>query len=251
MKKLIYLSLLGFIALMLQSCSINSDITYHKDAASSTLMDMDFREMITMMKSQGGEEAQKGMGEMDKLPKDWTTLYDLQKKEGKKVSDHPDSIRLMKKMFIKGNFVVNELTGMSMKFDRFTKADYMDLAAMSKKEGEKMPMGNNNLNDWDGKKLVIDTDKLSLKDFEKLMAGEQGEGEEKMDPEQMKAMMTMMMKKFTINLKFENDIKSITGKHDWIKQIDKRTVQINYDTSNLDESKKLTNKDKQIVIITE
>ena len=152
---------------------------------------------------------------------------------------------------MKGNFLVNELTGMSMKLDHFTKADYLALAAMSKDSGEKFPMANNNFNEWDGKKLVIDTDKLSFKELEKEMAEQGGEGEEQMDPEQMKAMLSMMMKKFTINMKFENNIKSINGKHDWVKQIDNRTIQINYDTTNLDESKKLTNKDKQIVVITE
>ena len=249
MKKLFFTAFLAITAFMLQSCSVTSDITYHKDAASTVLMDMDFKELLTLAKAQGSADTEE-LEKIEKLPKEWTSFYDMEKNEGNELPTHPDSIRIMKKMFMKGNYIVNELSGMSIKFDHFTKADYHALTAMKEKE-EKLPLEVDNFNDWDGKKLIIDTDKLSLKDMEKSMAQGESEDGEQPDPEQMKAMMSMMMKKFTINMKFENDIKIITGKHDWIKQTDKRTIQIEFDTTNLDESKKFTNKDRQIVVVTE
>ena len=42
----------------------------------------------------------------DKYPKDWKSLYDLKKEEGK-VTTNPDSIRILKKIFFRGNFNPN------------------------------------------------------------------------------------------------------------------------------------------------
>lgn len=44
---------------------------------------------------------QKEFGEMDKLPTVWTSMYDLAKKEGKLKTENPDSVRIMKKIFMK------------------------------------------------------------------------------------------------------------------------------------------------------
>ena len=54
------------------------------------------------------------------------------------------------------------------------------------------------------------------------------------------------------NLKFQKPIISIVGKHDFVKQIDKKTIQITVRSNDLfDGSKNLVNKDKQITITTE
>ena len=65
-----------------------------------------------------------------------------------------------------------------------------------------------------------------------------------------------MMKMFNMNLtstmKFQRPIKSIVGKHDFVKQIDNKTIQINVRTNDLlVNGKALTNKDKKIIITTE
>ena len=65
-----------------------------------------------------------------------------------------------------------------------------------------------------------------------------------------------MMKMFNINLnstlKFQKPIKSIVGKHDFVKQIDSKTIQINVRTNDLlDNGKALTYKDKRIIVTTE
>ena len=65
-----------------------------------------------------------------------------------------------------------------------------------------------------------------------------------------------MMKMFPVNfsstIKFQKPIKSIVGKHDHIKQIDKKTIQINLRSNDLmDEKTALKNKDQKIIITTE
>ena len=50
----------------------------------------------------------------DKYPKDWKSLYDLKKEEGK-VTTNQDSIRLIKKIFFKGNFSQGTFFGFSVK----------------------------------------------------------------------------------------------------------------------------------------
>jgi hypothetical protein len=65
-----------------------------------------------------------------------------------------------------------------------------------------------------------------------------------------------MMKMFPVNfsntIKFQKPIKSIVGKHDFVKQIDKKTIQINVRSDELlDDKKKLTDKDQKIIITTE
>ena len=62
----------------------------------------------------------------------------------------------------------------------------------------------------------------------------------------------MMNMKFTNQIKFETKIKSITGKHDWIKQIDDYTIDMSFSFEDLfDDSIKLQNADPKIEIITE
>ena len=248
MKKTL-LALCCIILMMMQSCSVNTDVTLHKDTTSSLLLNAEFKELMDMVKQQGGADGK--MEGLDKLPKEWTSLYDMELKEGKKVKN-PDSIRLMKKMFVKGNYLINDITGMSVRMDRFTKADYKTIENLEKNSTEaKLPVNNKFAVSWDGKKIVLNTKDVSMKGMDDLVANGSSEDGEEMDPEQTSQMMKMMLKKMVTNLKFESDIKSITGKHDWIKQIDKRTVRIEYDINNLDQSTKLTNNDPQIVIVTE
>ena len=70
--------------------------------------------------------------------------------------------------------------------------------------------------------------------------------------EGMLGMMKMINMNFTSTLKFQKPIISIVGKHDFVKQIDKKTIQITVRSNDLfDGSKNLVNKDKQITITTE
>ena len=198
----------------------------------------------------------KKLEDLEKLPKVWTSLYDMQLKDGVQVKN-PDSIRIMKKMFLKSNFVDGEVAGMSMKLDHFTKSDYeiFEKAPSDKK----MPVNTNNYKDWDGKKLIINTKDFNLSNLEKLMEDAPEEEdinltkeEIKEKAEQTKMMMKMMNMKITSILKFENKIKSVTGKHDWVQQVDDHTLKITFNSADLvDDDKKLLNKDEKIIIVTQ
>lgn len=255
MKK--YFLFLGIALLTtLQSCSMYSETVFHKEPASSTQIDIDFKEAMQFVKSMMPDSIKDGqkMQEMDKLPKVWTNFYDMQLKDGKKVKN-PDSVKIMKKMFVKSNFQDGEIAGISMKLDRFTKADF-DFLDKSPKN-EKLPVNTSSIKDWNGKTLTIDTKSFSLDNLEKLMNETSGDKklskeEQKEQAEQMKSMMQMMDMKITNVMKFENKIKSVTGKHDWVQQVDDHTIKITYSSADLvDEKKKLKNKDEKITIVTE
>ena len=83
--------------------------------------------------------------------------------------------------------------------------------------------------------------------------GEKPTGEDKAkDKEAMKNMLKMFKMTFTNTIKFDQKIKSIQGKHDWITQKDDRTLLLTLNLSELsDDVKKLKNQDSKITIITE
>lgn len=82
------------LLIILQSCSINTETTYYKDAATSMksniLMDKNVMGMMSMM----GSDPKK-LSELDKLPTDWTSLYTVQKHG--KVTLNEDSAKVLKK----------------------------------------------------------------------------------------------------------------------------------------------------------
>jgi hypothetical protein len=232
---------------MLQSCSVNSEIVYHKDAASTSVTDIDTREFMSEMMAMTPDSLkQKEFGEMDRLPTTWTSMYDLAKKEGKLKTENPDSIRIMKKIFMKSTKEDNTLAEFSFKMEHFAPEDYQALKNFTKTE--KIPLDQNIYNNWDGKTLTIDTENFNLKSIEEAIRSKSS----KEETEKMAGMMIMFFKKIGTTLKFENHIKSMTGKHDWIKQIDDHSIRIEYDLKAIyDKDKKLKNADKKIIIVTE
>jgi len=232
---------------MLQSCSVNSEIVYHKDAASTSVTDIDTKEfMAEMMAMTPDSLKQKEFGEVDKLPTTWTSMYDLAKKEGKLKTENPDSIKIMKKIFMKSTKENNTLAGVSFKMDHFSPEDYLILKNFTKTE--KLPLDQNIYNNWDGKTLTINTDNFNLKSIEEAIRSKSS----KEETEKMAGMMMMFFKKIGTTLKFENPIKSMTGKHDWVKQIDDHSIRIEYDLKSIyDKDSKLKNEDKKIIIVTE
>jgi len=245
MKKTIVLFLISLF--MLQSCSVNSEIVYHKDSASTSVMDIDTREFMTEMMAMTPDSLkQKEFGEMDRLPTTWTSMYDVAKKEGKLKTENPDSIRIMKKIFMKSTKEDNKLAGFSFKMDHFSPEDYLVLKSFTKTE--KIPMDQNIYNNWDGKTLKIDTENFNLKSIEEAIQSKSS----KEEAEKIAGMMIMFFKKIGTTLKFENPIQSITGKHDWVKQIDDHSIRIEYDLKAIyDKDSKLKNADKKITIVTE
>lgn len=246
MNKILFL--LSAALFVFQSCAMNSEIVYHKDAASTSVTDIDMKQFMAEMKAMTPDsmKQQKEFGEMDKLPTVWTNFLDLQKKNGKKQTTDPDSLRIMKKIFMKMNKENNEPAGISLKMERFTQADYLMLSNYNKKE--KLPLDQNIFNDWDGKTLTINTENFNLKNIEETLRSKTS----KEEAEKVQGMITMFFKSIGTTLKFENKIKSVTGKHDWVKQTDNYTVKIDYNLKTMyDSEAKLKNADKKIIIITE
>jgi len=245
MKKTIILFLISLF--MLQSCSVNSEIVYHKDAASTSVTNIDTREFMSEMMAMTPDSLkQKEFGEMDKLPTTWTSMYDLAKKEGKLKTENPDSIRIMKKIFMKSTKEDNKLAGFSFKMEHFTPEDYLALKSFTKTE--KIPLDQNVYNNWDGKTLTIDTENFNLKSIEESIRSKTS----KEEAEKMAGMMVMFFKNVGTTLKFEKPIQSISGKHDWVKQIDNHSIRIEYDLKAIyDQDSKLKNADKKIIIVTE
>lgn len=136
--------------------------------------------------------------------------------------------------------------GFSFKLDHITPNDYEIVKNFNK--DEKLPFDQNIFNNWDGKTLTINTDFFNAKNIEEILRS-QGSKEE---TEKMEGMMMMFLKNIGTTLKFETKIKSITGKHDWLKQVDDYSVRIEYDLKAMnDKDSKLNNTDKKIIIATE
>lgn len=240
----------AILLFMLQSCSIHTETVLHKNAESTSEMNIDFREMMGFMKGMIPDSAdtKSELSELNKLPKEWTSLYDFEKKERKKVTTDPDSVRLMKKMFLKANLENGELVGISVKQDHFSAKDYAFVARGGSKN--QMPINNKIFQSWDGKTLTIDTKNFNDEAYKKL--GDSGSGDDSAAEGEDDMMAQMMKMDITNVIKFETKIKSITGLHDWVEKVDDRTIKITYSSDQLaDKNLKLKNKDPQIVIVTE
>lgn len=214
------------------------------------ITDIDTREFMAEMQAMTPDSLQQDekFKDMDKFPTIWTSMYDMLKKEGKLKTENQDTIKILKKFFLKS---VKEdhspvPIGYSFKMDHITPNDYELIKNFNK--DEKLPFDQNLLNTWDGKTLTINTDFFNVKNVEEVL---QSKGS-KEETQQVEGMMMMFFKNIGTTLKFENKIKSITGKHDWLKQVDDYSVRIVYDLKALyDKDPKFKNADKKIIIVTE
>lgn len=260
MKK-IHLWIFALIAIVLQSCSVNTETTYYKDSATSMqsniLMD---KSMLGMMNMMNGTDS-KNLPELKNLSTEWKSLYDIQK-DGL-ITLNKDSVKVLRKMFMKLNKENGEILGVSLKYDKLMPQEVVALFSQSK-QMRNIPLQN--FAKWDGKSLTIDTEKFNSGEMfsqieKKVEEKDSAKPKSKTDSieaygKQMATGMLGMMRMFNMNftntLKFQKPIKSIEGKHDFVKQIDSKTIQINVRTNDLlDSDKKLKNKDKKIVITTE
>ncbi|MGC5744784.1 hypothetical protein [Chryseobacterium sp. NFX27] len=244
--------------MIFQSCSINTETTYYKDAATSMqsniLMDKSVMGMMSLM----GTDSKK-LSDLDKLPTDWTSLYKVQKHG--KVTLNEDSAKVLKKVYMKVDKDKNEIVGLSLKYDKLMPAEITQLLA-SDKRLKKIPLQD--IAVWDGKSLIINTKKFNSDGILKML--EEKASEEKTVPKTksdsievygkqmasgMAGMLRMFNLTFTNTLKFQKPIKSIEGKHDFVKQVDNKTVEIIVRSNDLVDGKNLVNKDKKVVITTE
>ncbi|MGZ5188712.1 MAG: hypothetical protein ACXWB5_04670 [Kaistella sp.] len=247
---------------LLLSCSVNTETTYYKDAATSMeshiLADKSMLGMLSMMNT---ESPVKKVPQLSNLSTEWKSLYDIQK-DGK-ITLNRDSAKVLQKMFMKLNKEQGEIFGVSLKYDKLLPGEVAMLLSQSK-QLKRIPLQN--VAQWDGKQLIIDTEKFNSTEFlneigKNNPSGDNSKPKTKSDSlevygKQMAKGMVGMIKMFNMNftstMKFQKPIKSITGKHDFVKQIDPKTIQINVRSNDLlDEGKSLTNKDKKIIIVTE
>lgn len=253
--------LIPLLAIILQTCAVDSVTTYHQDKTTSILMNVDMKELLGMAKNMGGDSANSDnkLKNFELFPKNWKNLYDVmqedvQKKGGEMTKDE-DSIRLIKKMFVKSNFENDEMTGISFRMDKLTPEEVKNFSKNSKKSNFISATSSDNTI-WDGKTLTLDTEYFNPQTFsetlKKEMALEAKTDSAKAESESAIAMMKMFNTKFNNKIKFESKIKSIQGKHDWVKKIDDYTIDMSFSFEQLfDESLKLNDKDKKVIIITE
>lgn len=246
MKKIFFLLLISLF--ILQSCNVSSEILYHNDATSTSVTDIDMRRFLAEVRAATPDSLKDKdeYSDINKYPIVWTNLQELEQKSREVKDTNPDHIRIMKKIFMKANRENDTPTGISLKTEHFNQADYATLSSYLK--AEKLPLEQNIFNFWDGKVLTINTENFNLKNVQAAITSNSN----KDNPQKIESMMIMYFKNISTILKFENRIKSITGKHDWLKQIDDHTVKITYDLKAMYEiEKELKNADKNIIITTE
>lgn len=237
------------VVLLLVSCSVNSTVLMHRDKTMSLNMEVNFKEMLSFINLANDSTNTKPSKQPEflaNIPKEWMNYYDIQKRDGNRVPLDEDSIKLMKKFLIKAKIDGDKVDGLSMKINQFTGKEYPTIAnIVAKGRDFKIPM-NNLFKDWNGKKLILNTEDFKVDEIKKMIS----DNDETHSQRDMNELLSFMLI-YTITIQFEKDIKTISGKHDWLNQIDKRTLHIKFDTSNLDGNQPFTNKDSKIVIETE
>ena len=253
--------LIPLLAIILQACAVDSVTTYHQDKTTSILLNIDMKELLGMAKNMGGDSANSDnkFKNFELFPKNWKNMYEIMQEDSEKkgiaMTKDKDSIQLIKKMFVKSNFENNEMTGIAFKMDRLTPEEIKNFSRTSKKSNFISATSSDNTI-WDGKTLTLDTEYFNPQTFsetlKKEMTLEAKTDSAKAEAESALAMMKMFNTKFNNKIKFETKIKSIQGKHDWIKQIDDYTIDMSFSFEDLfDDSIKLQNADPKIEIITE
>lgn len=244
--------------LLLQACSVNTETTFYKDAASSmesnVMIDRNMLSMMNMM----GNQPQKT--DLSRLSSDWKSLYDLQK-DGM-VTLNKDSAKVLQKLFLKINKDKDEIYGLSIKYDKLLPGEIAALLTQSR-ELKQLPLQN--VGTWNGKTLTINTDLLNSANFLSQLENT-AETEISAKPKtksdslevygrQMAQSAMGMMKMFPVNItntiRFQRPIKSITGSHEFIKQIDRKTIQITVRSSDMiDNGKRKSSSENQKIVIT-
>lgn len=234
MKNKIYFWMIGLV-MALVSCNVTADITLHKDKTQSIVMDIDGKEAAKIFK----DENKKGKKDKDDLPKEWTSLYEMNlKKDKKERITHPDTIAVMKKIYVKGSYDKDDLTDISFKTDKLTNKELSIM--FNKKEEKSLPILDLfSKNEWDGKTLKINTSVLN----DILIKKNQGKESD--------LYWMMFTKNYRATFHFDSDIKKIEGKHDLVRKVNNNTVEIKF---NIDDVRKkgfkFKNDDSFITITT-
>ena len=223
------------LTMTLVSCNVTADITLHKDKTQSIVMDIDGKEAAKIFK----DENKKGKKDKDDLPKEWTSLYEMNlKKDKKERITAPDTIAVMKKIYVKGSYDKDDLTDISFKTDKLTNKELSIM--FNKKEEKSLPILDLfSRNEWDGKTLKIKTSVLN--DMLIKINQDKESGFDWM----------IFTKDYRVTFHFNSDIKKIEGKHDLVRKVNNNTIEIKF---NIDDVRKkgfkFKNDDSFITITT-
>ena len=234
MKNKIYFWMIG-LAMTLVSCNVTADITLHKDKTQSIVMDIDGKEAAKIFK----DENKKGKKDKDDLPKEWTSLYEMNlKKDKKERITHPDTIAVMKKIYVKGSYDKDDLTDISFKTDKLTNKELSIM--FNKKEEKSLPILDLfSKNEWDGKTLKINTSVLN-----DMLIKKNKDQESDLD-------WIIFTKDYRVTFHFDSDIKKIEGKHDLVRKVNNNTVEIKFNVDDVRKKGfKFKNDDSFITITT-
>lgn len=223
------------LVMTLVSCNVTADITLHKDKTQSIVMDIDGKEAAKIFK----DENKKGKKDKDDLPKEWTSLYEMNlKKDKKERITSPDTIAVMKKIYVKGSYDKDDLTDISFKTDKLTNKELSIM--FNKKEEKSLPILDLfSRNEWDGKTLKINTSVLN----DMLVKKNQGKESD--------LYWMMFTKDYRATFHFDSEIKKIEGKHDLVRKVNNNTIEIKFNIDDVREKGfKFKNDDSFITITT-
>ena len=223
------------LVMTLVSCNVTADITLHKDKTQSIVMDIDGKEAVKIFK----DENKKGKKDKDDLPKEWTSLYEMNlKKDKKERITSPDTIAVMKKIYVKGSYDKDDLTDISFKTDKLTNKELSIM--FNKKEEKSLPILDLfSRNEWDGKTLKINTSVLN-----DILVKKNKDKESDLD-------WMIFTKDYRVTFHFDSEIKKIEGKHDLVRKVNNNTVEIKFSSDDiLQKDDKFKNDDSFITITT-
>ena len=231
MKNKIYFWMIG-LAMTLVSCNVTADITLHKDKTQSIVMDIDGKEAAKIFK----DENKKGKKDKDDLPKEWTSLYEMNlKKDKKERITAPDTIAVMKKIYVKGSYDKDDLTDISFKTDKLTNKELSFVF----KTNDLPVLDLFSKNEWDGKTLKINTSVLN-----DILIKKNKDQESDLD-------WMIFTKDYRVTFHFNSEIKKIEGKHDLVRKVNNNTVEIKFNVDDVRKKGfKFKNDDSFITITT-
>ena len=232
MKNRNYFWMAVLLMATLVSCNVNADVTLHEDKTQSIKIDFDGKEAAKIFK----DENKKKKKDRDDLPKEWTSLYDLDKKE--RTTD-ADTIAVMKKIYVKGGYDKDEeMTDIFVKTDKLTNKELS--LVFNKKDGEEFPVLDLfSKNEWDGKTLKINTSVLN-----DILVKKNKDQESDLD-------WIIFTKDYRVTFHFNSEIKKIEGKHDLVRKVNNNTVEIKFNVDDVRKKGfKFKNNDSFITITT-
>lgn len=217
----------------LVSCNVTADVTLHEDKTQSIKIDFDGKEAAKIFK----DEKKKKKKDRDDLPKEWTSLYEMNlKKDKKERITAPDTIAVMKKIYVKGGYDKDEeMTDIFVKTDKLTNKELSFVF----KTNDLPVLDLFSKNEWDGKTLKINTSVLN--DMLIKINQDKECGFDWM----------IFTKNYRVTFHFNSEIKKIEGKHDLVRKVNNNTVEIKFNVDDVRKKVfKFKNDDSFIIITT-